>query len=57
MLARELYQAMKEVEQLEKELESLPAQALKREELKQRLLAARADEKRIKALLNGAKAD
>jgi hypothetical protein len=57
MLAKELYRVMKEVEQLEKELESLAPGAPKKAELERRLLAARADQGRIKAMLDGAKAD
>jgi len=57
ILARELYRVMKEVEQLEKELEGLVPGALKGNELERQLFAARAEERRIKAMLDGAKAD
>ena len=57
ILARELYRVMKEVERLEKELEGLALGALKRNELERQLVAARAEEMRIKAMLEGAKAD
>ena len=57
ILARELYRVMKEVERLEKELEGPAPAALKRNELERQLAAARAEETRIKALLEGAKAD
>ena len=57
ILARELYHVMKEVERLEKELDDLAPGALKGDELKRRLFAARAEERRIKAMLDGAKAD
>jgi len=48
---------MKEVELLEKELEGLAPGAPDRYELERRLAATRADERRIKAMLEGAKAD
>jgi hypothetical protein len=48
---------MKEVEQLEKELKGLAPGALKGNELERQLFAARAEERRIKAMLDGAKAD
>jgi hypothetical protein len=57
MLARELYRVMKEVERLEKELKGLAPGALEKAQLDRRLLAARADEGRIRAMLDGAKAD
>ncbi len=57
ILARELYRVMKEVERLEKELEGPASGALKRNELERQLAAGRAEERRIKALLEGAKAD
>lgn len=57
ILARELYRVMKEVEQLEKELEGLAPGAPKGNELERQLFAARAEERRIKAMLDGAKAD
>lgn len=57
MLARELYRVMKEVEHLEKELKGLTPGAPQRDELERRLREARGEERRIKALLDGAKAD
>jgi hypothetical protein len=57
ILARELYQVMKEVEQLEKELKGLVPGAPQRYEWERKLLAARAEERRIKAMLDGAKAE
>jgi hypothetical protein len=56
-LARELYRVMKEVEQLEKELNDLIPGASKSYELERRLAEARAEERRIKAMLDGSKAD
>ena len=56
-LAREFYRVMKEVEQLEKDLTSMAQGAPERNELERRLVAARAEERRIKAMLDGAKAD
>ena len=57
ILARELYRVMKEVEQLEKELKGLVPGASRRDDLERQLFAARAEERRIKAMLDGAKAD
>lgn len=57
MLAKELYRLMKEVEQLEKELAGLSPGMPKRYELERRLGEARAEERRLKATLDGAKAD
>jgi hypothetical protein len=57
MLAKELYRVMKEVEQLEKELEGMAPGMAKRAELERQLFAARAERGRIKAMLDGAKAD
>jgi hypothetical protein len=48
---------MKEVEQLEKELKGLVPGASRRDELERQLFAAHAEERRIKAMLEGAKAD
>jgi hypothetical protein len=56
-LARELYRVMKEVEQLEKDLTSIAYGAPERNELERLLVAAHAEERRIKAMLDGAKAD
>ena len=57
MLARELYRVMKEGENLEKELKNLVPGAPQRVELERKLRESRAEERRIKALLDGAKAD
>ena len=57
ILARELYRVMKEVEQLEKQLDGMAPGTSPRDDLQQRLFAARAEERRIKAMLEGAKAD
>ncbi len=57
MLARELYHVMKEVEELEKQLKGLAPNAPGRYEVERRLAATRVEEKRIKAMLEGAKAD
>ena len=57
ILARELYLAMKEVERLEKEMKGLAPGEPQRNDLERQLLAARAEERRIKALVEGAKAD
>ena len=57
MLARELYRVMKEGENLEKELKILIPGAPKRVLLEPTLRESRAEERRIKALLDGAKAD
>lgn len=48
---------MKDAEHLEKELHDLVPGALQRAELERKLLEARAEERRIKAMLDGAKAD
>jgi hypothetical protein len=56
-LARELYRVMKEVEQLEKDLINMAPGAPERHGLERRLIVARAEERRIKAMLEGAKAD
>ena len=56
-LARELYRVMKEVDQLEKELKGMAPGAPQRDELQRQLCVARAEETRIKAMLEGAKAD
>jgi hypothetical protein len=57
MLARELYRVMKEVQQLEKALTGMAPGALERSALERRLVATRAEERRIKSMLEGAKAD
>ena len=48
---------MKDVEKLEEQLKGLAPGAPGRYELERRLAAARADQRRIKAMLEGAKAD
>ena len=57
ILAKELYRVMKEVEQLEKQLDGMAPGLPARDDLQRRLLAARAEETRVKAMLEGAKAD
>jgi hypothetical protein len=57
VLAKELYRVMKEVEQLEQDLTNMAPGAPQRNDWERRLIAARAEEKRIKAMLEGAKAD
>jgi len=57
MLARELYRVMKDAEHLEKELHGLVPGTPQRAELERKLLEARAEERRIKKMLDGAKAD
>ncbi len=56
-LAKELYRVMKEVEQLEKDLAGMAPGRPERNGLERRLMTARAEEKRLKAMLEGAKAD
>ena len=55
MLAVELYRVMKEVEELEKRLESLKPGALGTEEIEERLRTARAERARLKKMVEGAK--
>lgn len=55
MLAIELYRAMKEVEGLEKKIESLPPGTSERDRLCEMLRVARNEEKRIRSLMEGAK--
>lgn len=55
MLALELYEALKEVESLEKKLESLSPAAPERDDLDGQLRRARADRDRIRSTLEGAK--
>lgn len=54
LLARELYRIMREVRELEDQCNALPANA-DRAALEQKLRAARAEQARIKAILEGAK--
>jgi hypothetical protein len=56
-LAKELYRVMKEVEHLEKDLADMAPGRPERNALERRLMAARAEERRIKAMMEGAKAD
>lgn len=56
-LAIEVYRAMKEVEELEKKLESLPSVSSARKDVEEELRQARAEHARLKAMLEGAKAD
>jgi hypothetical protein len=56
VLAKELYRVIKEVEQLEKELADMVSEGPERNGLERRLMAARAEEGRIKAMMEGAKA-
>jgi hypothetical protein len=57
MVAVELYRVMKEIEELEKKLESLPEGALGREEIRNRLREAGALKDRLKKMIEGAKGD
>lgn len=54
MLAVELYRAKREVDELEKKLKDLPPGA-PRDELVRKLMDARAEKARLKAMLDGAK--
>lgn len=55
MVAMEYYRAMKEVEQLEKKLASLPTGAPARAEIEREIRVARAERERIRKMLEGAK--
>jgi hypothetical protein len=55
MLAVELYRVMKEVKKLEKELKGLTPGSAAERELERKLLEARAEETRLKNMLEGAK--
>ncbi len=57
MVAVEFYRVMKEIEELEKKLESLPEGALGREEIRNRLREAGALKDRLKKMIEGAKGD
>ncbi len=57
MLAIELYRAKKEVERLEKMLDGRTQSPPERVELERQLRVARAEHQRLKAMLEGAKAD
>ncbi len=55
MLAAELYRVMREVEKLEKKMEGLRPDSPERQELERKLREARAEEARLKSMLEGAK--
>ncbi len=55
MLALELYRAKKRVEELEKNLKSETLSLSEKSDLEQELRKARAEETRIKSMLEGAK--
>ncbi|MFP5214036.1 MAG: hypothetical protein ACLGPL_11735 [Acidobacteriota bacterium] len=55
MLAREYYQTKKQVEALEKMLAELPGRAPERGDLEMRVRVARAEELRLKKMIDGAK--
>jgi hypothetical protein len=54
-LALELYRTMKEVEQLEKRVKELAPGTAERAELERQLHGVRAEERRIRSMLDGAK--
>jgi hypothetical protein len=56
MLAIELYRVMTEVKELEKKIGSLDPGAPEREKLKEMLRVAQNEERRIRTMLEGAKA-
>jgi hypothetical protein len=56
MLAIELYRVMKEIAELETKIGSLAPGATDRESLKHSLAVAREEERRIRAMIDGAKA-
>jgi hypothetical protein len=56
LIAVELYNIMKEVEALEKQIEKLPpSQQVRRDELREQLRRARAEHERIRSIFEGAK--
>lgn len=55
MVAVELYRVMKEVEKLEKQLEGLGPDSPGREDCKKELLEAKAEQTRLKNMLEGSK--
>ena len=57
MVAVELYRVMKEIEGLEKKLESLGAGSIGVEEIGEKLRKARAEKVRLKEMIEGAKGD
>ena len=56
LMALEFYRAMKQVEELEKKLLSLPSVSPERDEMEREIRAARTERDRIKKMLDGAKA-
>lgn len=54
-LALELYRTMKTVERLEEELKKLAPGTAERDEMERQLFGARAEAKRIRRMLDGAK--
>ena len=57
MVAVELYRVMKQIEGLEKKLESLDAGSQERGEIEKKLREARAQKDRLKKMIEGAKGD
>ena len=57
MVAVELYRVMKQIEGLEKKLESLNAGSQERREIEENLREARAEKVRLKKMIEGAKGD
>ena len=57
MVAVELYGVIKEIDELEKTLKSLPESAPEREEIRNGLRKARAQRDRLKKMIEGAKGD
>ena len=57
MVAVELYRVMKEIEGLEKKLESLGAGSTGAEEIGEKLRKARAEKVRLEKMIEGAKGD
>ncbi len=55
MLAVELYRVMKRVEELERKLKNLQPGSPEREEVEDQLRVNRAEERRLKSLIDGAK--
>ncbi len=55
MVAIELYRAKKEIEGLERKLQSLRPESPGREELERKLIEARAEHARLLKMLDGAK--
>jgi len=57
MVAVELYRVMKQIEELEKKLDSLQAGSRERTELDRELKKARSEKDRLKKMIDGAKDD